>query len=51
MNGPERPMYLAFAVMAIMLACMKLWFLAAMALGCVGLVFLGLRDFQDPEDW
>jgi hypothetical protein len=51
MSGPERVIYLTFAVMAIVLACLKLWWWAAVSLACVGITFMYLKTFEDPEDW
>ena len=49
MDAAPRAGYLALAVMVIMVACLKLWWLAVV-LACAGLVYSG-KTFEDPEDW
>jgi hypothetical protein len=51
MDAGPRVAYIAFLVLAIILACLKMWWLAAACLACIGMTYIGMRMFEEPEDW
>lgn len=51
MDAAMRAGYLALFVLAIVLACLKLWWLTAACLICIGLTYLGIKMFEEPADW
>jgi hypothetical protein len=47
MDDSYRVLYLAFVVMAVVLACLKLWWWAGVCMACIGLAFVGKKTFED----
>jgi len=51
MDAGPRVLYITFVVISIVLACLKLWWLAALCLGSLGMAHLGIRMFDDGDEW
>jgi hypothetical protein len=51
MDAGPRVLYIFFVVISIVLACLKLWWLAALCLCAMGMVYLQIRMFDGGDDW